>query len=73
MLWWFQSESGKVCVSIKYGTQVTELAKGKLIVEVASGEELVQALATIKAPVEAGELGPHIEAGCHRCSQSKVS
>lgn len=60
--WWFQSEAGKVCVSIKYGTKVMELAKGKPSVEVSSGEELVQALTAIKAAVEAGELDAHIEA-----------
>ena len=59
--WWFQSESGKVCVSIKYGSWTIELAKGKPSVEVANGEELVKALTTIKAAVEAGELDSQIE------------
>jgi hypothetical protein len=59
--WWFQSEQGKVCVSIKYGSWTIELAKGKPSVEVASGEELVKALTAIKAAVEAGELDTQIE------------
>ena len=59
--WWFESESGKICVSIPYGAQLIELAKGKLSVEVASAEELVQALTAIKAAVQAGELGAQIE------------
>jgi hypothetical protein len=59
--WWFQSEQGKVCVSIKYGTQIMELAKGKPSVEVSSREELVQALTAIKAAVEAGELDAQID------------
>jgi hypothetical protein len=33
--WWFQSEQGKVCVSVKYGSWTIELAKGKPSVEVA--------------------------------------
>jgi len=38
-----------------------ELAKGKPSVEVASGPELVKALESIKAAVEAGELDAQIE------------
>ena len=59
--WWFQSEQGKVCVSVKYGSWTIELAKGKPIVEVASGAELVKALESIKTAVEAGELDAQIE------------
>ena len=59
--WWFQSEQGKVCVSVKYGSWTIELAKGKPSVEVATGEELVKALTAIKAAVEAGELDSQIE------------
>ena len=59
--WWFQSEQGKVCVSIKYGSWTIELAKGKPSVEVASGAELVKALESIKTAVEAGELDAQIE------------
>ena len=59
--WWFASESGKVCVAIKYGNCTIELAKGKPSVEVASAEELVKALTAIKAAVQAGELGAQIE------------
>lgn len=59
--WWFQSETGKVCVAVKYGSWTIELAKGKPSVEVSSGEELVKALTAIKAAVEAGELDAQIE------------
>ncbi len=59
--WWFQSETGKVCVAVKYGSWTIEFAKGKTSVEVASGEELVKALTAIKAAVEAGELDAQIE------------
>jgi hypothetical protein len=68
--WWFQSETGKVCVSIKYGTKVMELAKGKPSVEVSSGEELVKALTAIKAAVEAGELDSQIETASSSLKQA---
>ena len=60
--WWFQSEQGKVCVSVKYGSWTIELAKGKPSVEVASAQDLIKTLETIKSAVEAGELDAQIEA-----------
>ena len=59
--WWFQSDEGKVCFSVRYGSCTIDLAKGKPSVEVESGEELVKALTTIKIAVEAGELDGQIE------------
>lgn len=59
--WWFVAETGKVCFSVKYGTKVIELAKGKPSVQVDSAEDLVKALTTVKSAVEAGELDSAIE------------
>ena len=59
--WWFVTDNGKVCVSVRYGSWTLELAKGKSSVEVASADELVVALETIKQAVEAGELDAQIE------------
>lgn len=60
--WWFTSESGKVCVQIKYGSKTLEVGgKGKNSVEVANGDELIKVLETIKSAVEAGELDVQLE------------
>ena len=59
--WWFKNEAGKVCVTIKYGTSVLELAKGKASIEVDSPQALIKALETIKQAVEVGELDAQIE------------
>lgn len=59
--WWFNSEAGKMCLAVKYGSWTIELAKGKPSVEVANPRELVQALEVIKGAVEAGELDSQIE------------
>lgn len=59
--WRFVSDSGKVCFSVRYGSWTIELAKGKPSVEVASAEDLVKALETIKQAVEAGELDAEID------------
>jgi hypothetical protein len=59
--WWFVSESGKVCFSVKYGSWTLELAKGKPSIEVSNAEELVNALIAVKEAVEAGELDSQIQ------------
>ncbi len=59
--WWFQTEEGKVCVSIRYGSWIIELAKGKPSIQVDSGDDLVKALETVKTAVEAGDLDSQIE------------
>ena len=59
--WWFKNEQGKVCVAIKYGTRVLELAKGKNSIEVASADELIKALEVVKQAVELGELDQQLE------------
>ncbi len=58
---WFRNDAGKVCVSIRYGTQVIELAKGKHSIEVENAQALIKALETVKQAVEAGELDTQIE------------
>jgi hypothetical protein len=60
--WWFTAESGRVCLQVRYGTRVLELAKGKNSIEVGNVAELVAVLETVKKCVEAGELDPQIEA-----------
>jgi hypothetical protein len=59
--WWFNSESGSMCVTIKYGTKVIELAKGKPSIEVTGKEELISTLELVKKAVEAGELDQQID------------
>ena len=60
--WWWAADNGKVCVALRYGAKIIELAKGKTAVEVASGAELITALETLKTAVAGGELDGQIEA-----------
>ena len=60
--WWFVADTGRVCIQVRYGTRVLELAKGKNSIEVGSGTELLAVLETVKKCVEAGELDAQIEA-----------
>ena len=59
--WWFVAENGKVCLQVRYGTRVLELAKGKNSIEVGSGSELLSVLEAVKKCVENGELDTQIE------------
>ncbi|WP_334186960.1 DUF6641 family protein [Noviherbaspirillum sp.] len=60
--WWWTADNGKVCLNVKYGSKVIELAKGKTTVEIGTMTELVPILDTLKAAVAAGELDVQIEA-----------
>jgi len=60
--WWFVSDSGKVCLNVRYGSKLIELAKGKSAIEIASADDLIKTLDIIKVAVMAGELDTQIEA-----------
>ncbi len=59
--WWFVSDSGKVCIAIRYGAKVIELAKGKTAIEVNNPAALIEALEAVKIAVQAGELDMQLE------------
>ena len=59
--WWFNSEAVSLCVTIKYGTKVIELAKGKPSIELSNKDELISTLELVKKAVEAGELDQQID------------
>src|SRR5262249_26468260 len=60
--WWWKGNDGKLLFSIQYGAKALELAKGRNAIEVGSMPELVEALKSVRAAAEAGELDGHIEA-----------
>ena len=64
--WWFKAENGKVVLSVRYGSRVLELAKGKSAVEVGSDKDLVLVLGTIREAVLAGELDAQMEAAANK-------
>lgn len=60
--WFFTSADGKLCVQLRYGAKIVEIAKGKTAVELATADQLVPTLETLKAAVEGGELDAQLEA-----------
>ena len=59
--WWFTADNGKLAVSLRYGTRVLELAKGKYAIEVASERELVNVFELARTAVLNGELDTAID------------
>ncbi len=59
--WAFTTDAGKLCVQLRYGAKIVEIAKGKTAVELASASDLVSTLETLKTAVEAGELDAQLE------------
>jgi hypothetical protein len=61
--WWFINDAGKINLQIRYGSKPIALdAKGtKNAIEISSGDELIEALKTLKVAVEQGELDAQIE------------
>jgi uncharacterized protein DUF6641 len=59
--WWWKGNDGKLLFSIQYGAKALELAKGRNAIEVGSMPDLVEALKSVRAAAEAGELDGHIE------------
>ena len=67
--WWFPTDAGKIAVSIRYGTRVVEISKGKSAIEVATGDELLKALSLVAKAVEAGELDAQIESASNKLKE----
>ena len=59
--WWFTADNGKLAVSLRYGTRVLDLAKGKYAIEVASERELGNVLELARTAVLNGELDTAID------------
>jgi hypothetical protein len=59
--WWTEDQDGTILLWIKYGNTNLELAKGKPAIRVASRDQLVPALETVREAVRAGELDKLIE------------
>lgn len=54
--WYWTNSTGKIHLSIRYGSKTLEFSKGKNAIELSTGDELLATLATLKEAVIAGEL-----------------
>jgi hypothetical protein len=54
--WFWTADDGKVYISLRYGTKVIEIAKGKSAIEVGHKNQLVPVIEALKQAVAAGEV-----------------
>ena len=54
--WFWTANDGKVYISLRYGTRVIEIAKGKSAIEVGEKRQLVPVIEALKQAVAAGEV-----------------
>lgn len=59
--WWWTADNGKLCMGVRYGTKLLELAPGKSTIEVGTLDALQATLDTLKSAVADGELDAQIE------------
>jgi len=64
--WWTALESGKVVLTVRYGSRLIEFSKGKAAIEVASIQQLSPTLKVICDAVAAGELDAQLESASAR-------
>ena len=59
--WWFHTDNGRLALTVRYGSRVLELAKGKSAIDIADQAALIAALEVLVQAVSAGELDAAIE------------
>jgi hypothetical protein len=59
--WWDKDANGNTVLTVRYGSKLLELAKGKSAIKLASDNDVVEVLETIVVAVESGELDAAIE------------
>lgn len=59
--WWSSAESGRVILTVRYGSKLLEFSKGKAAIEVASMQQLVPTLQVLCDAVSSGELDAQLE------------
>lgn len=59
--WWFTGEGGKICLVVRYGARVIELAKNKSAIECNDLNGLLAALDIVKEATIAGELDAQLQ------------
>jgi len=54
--WFWTADDGKVYFTLRYGTRVIQIAKGKSAIEVGEKRQLVAVIEALKQAVAAGEM-----------------
>jgi len=60
--WWFTTDENRIALTVRYGSQVLELGRGKFSVDVADFDQLAPTIDLLIDAVGAGELDAQIAA-----------
>ena len=71
--WWWTQDNGKLALSIRYGSKIIALSAKCNAVECSTLADVVAALTTIKAAVDAGELDAQIAAASEKLREGFTS
>ncbi len=58
--WWFATDDNRLALTVRYGSQILELARGKFSVDVVNLEQLVPTIDLLIEAVRVGELDAQI-------------
>ena len=59
--WWWTSENGKLCITVRYGARTLEVIEGKNAIETENIAGVITTLEVLRTAVDAGELDARIE------------
>ena len=59
--WWWPSENGKMCITVRYGARTLEVIEGKNAIETDNIAGVITTLEVLRTAVDAGELDARIE------------
>jgi hypothetical protein len=60
--WWFATDAGRLALTVRYGSTILELAKGKYSIDVADITQMPDTITIVCDAVSAGELDTQIAA-----------
>jgi TRAP-type mannitol/chloroaromatic compound transport system substrate-binding protein len=58
--WWFATDDSRLALTVRYGSQILELARGKFSIDVLNLDQLVPTIDLVIEAVRAGELDTQI-------------
>ena len=60
--WWWTDDTGKLCITVRYGARTLEIIEGKNAIETDSIADVITSLQVIRSAVDSGELDKRIDA-----------
>ena len=60
--WWWTDDTGKLCITVRYGARTLEIVEGKNAIETDNIADVIASLQVIRSAVDAGELDQRIDA-----------